>query len=94
MDGRELTDYEKYVFNGIDTKMKLNVSYSIDKERKDLKDFISAIKKRIDLYGDCEFNSDYTKFRKIGTWNELTDKWNTSDSELHNNNKKILKISK
>jgi hypothetical protein len=30
--------------------------------------FISCIKQRIDILKDCEFNSDYTKFKKLETW--------------------------
>lgn len=44
------------------------------------KDFISAIKKRIDIHDDCEFNGDYSKFRKIRTWEEEIEYWKNSDS--------------
>ena len=80
MERGGLTDYEKYVFNGVENKMKINAIYSIDVKRKDYEDFISAIKKRIDLYGDCEFNSDYTKFRKIIPFEEELEYWKNSDS--------------
>lgn len=32
---------------------------------------IAVIKKRIDEFGDFEFNEDYTKFRRILTWKEF-----------------------
>jgi hypothetical protein len=35
----------------------------IPEARRDL--FIRCIKQRIDTLNDCEFNSDYTKIRKI-----------------------------
>jgi hypothetical protein len=35
----------------------------ISEARRDL--FIRCIKQRIDTLNDCEFNSDYTKIRKI-----------------------------
>lgn len=74
-----LNKYEKYIFEQIETKMVLNKAYNIDKDRTDYDNFISAIKKRIDLYGDCEFNSNYSKFRKTGTWEETLEYWKDND---------------
>jgi len=41
----------------------------IPKARRDI--FISCIKQRIDTLNDCEFNSDYTRLRKISTIADL-----------------------
>lgn len=70
-----LNDYEKYIFNEIETKTNVEVWYRISKDRTDLEDFIEAIKKRIDMYDDCEFNGDYTKFKRIRTWEQHIKYW-------------------
>jgi hypothetical protein len=41
----------------------------IPESRRDI--FISCIKQRIDTLNDCEFNSDYTRLRKIQTIADL-----------------------
>lgn len=70
-----LSDYEKYIFNQVENKLIPNKWYNINPERTDLNDFISAIKKRIDLHNDCEFNGEYSKFRKIRNWEEEEEYW-------------------
>lgn len=66
-----LSDYEQKVFNLID-KIEIGSLLEVAKWSKEetRNDFISAIKKRIDLFRDCEFNSNYSKFRKTGTFKQ------------------------
>jgi AICAR transformylase/IMP cyclohydrolase PurH len=73
-----MNDYEKYIFHNIETKTKLDVWYVIDSKRSDLQDFVEAIKKRIDLHEDCEFNSDYTKFKRVMTYDETIEYFNNN----------------
>lgn len=76
-----LSDYEQRVFAMIE-KMKVGQSAFIKDWAKPetTNDFISSIKKRIDIRDDCEFNGDYSKFRKIRTWEEEMEYWKNSDS--------------
>lgn len=80
MTMNHLSDYEAKVFAMIE-KMKVGQSALVKDWAKPetTNDFISAIKKRIDLHNDCEFNGEYSKFRKIRTWEEHEEYWKDND---------------
>lgn len=65
-----LNEYEKHIFNSIETKLEILRWYTVKKDRIDYDQYMSAIKKRIDIHGDCEFSEDYSKFRYIGKFED------------------------
>lgn len=65
-----LTDYEQEMFENLDRISGFNW-YTIQQDRKDKQFLIDAIKTRIDIKGDFEFNDEYTKFRRIEPFSEF-----------------------
>lgn len=62
-----LNDYEQQLFYNLEHNIPDYRWYRIEDDREDRDKFISAIKKRIDIFNDYEFNRDYTKFRRVDT---------------------------
>lgn len=70
----ELTEYEKEIFAKVE-KFEFDRVYKIPMDRPDREKLIAAFKKYIDVWNNFEFNSDYTKFRRIPTIAELEEEW-------------------
>lgn len=67
----ELTGEEKVLFDNIDKKIELGRVYFIAPDRPNRTHFIDTIKKYHDCFGTIEFNNDYTKFKKIKSFNQI-----------------------
>lgn len=95
MERGSLSAYEQYVFNGLDKKRELDRWHIINKKREDYEILINAIKKYIDLYGTIEFNSDYTKIKRVQSWQEMEEDWKhcTSDTRRKINKERENKQS-
>lgn len=66
-----LSDYELKVIKFLDG-LKIGDTCEVDKwcKPETKEQFISTIKLYIDTYGRIEFNSDYTKFKRVMTYDE------------------------
>lgn len=58
-----LMDYNEKMFLNFES-LTAGKWYAINPDRTDLKEFIEAIKLRIDTWHDMEFSSDYKKFKR------------------------------
>lgn len=57
------------------TKMTIGKWRKIDYNRKDIKEFIEAVKSFCHAWGQAEFNGDFTKFRRIKTFKQYQDEY-------------------
>jgi hypothetical protein len=82
-----LSNYEVKVIKFLDG-IKISQTCEVDKwskiETRD--DFIKTIKIYIDSYGSIEFNSDYTKFKRVMTYDETIEYFN--NNKLNNKREK------
>lgn len=76
-----LSEYDQKIFFNMDVEIKFGVMYKIPLDRQDREQLIAAIKKYIDVWGNVEFNRDYTKFRKIEKFGWAASKYNPNWKE-------------
>ena len=64
-------EYYIEIFTGMETRLTGFGWFNIPADRPDRDKLISAIKKRIDMYGDFVFDTDYSRFKRIVPFSEF-----------------------